>query len=206
MGMDGELWHIVDAKRDDGTPTTFRIRELEPLPALDRIFVVEMPYPALEMSGLPSASAYKRLDAFDAQWLRPACAELGWELVGSKVEDGSFFLYMYGARDPNELVARLSPFDANLGFYDDHDPQWLEYGVLRELLDQAKAIPLMDPPEPSTQPLAKKKHAATKKHGAKAKRPKKPAKKPTTKLAKKPTTKLAKKPTKKPAKPRKRRA
>jgi hypothetical protein len=144
MSREGELWHIVEAKRDDGAPTMFRIRELDPRPHLDRIFVVEMPYPATEMSRLPSASAYRRLADFDEQWLRPACAALGWELVGSKTEDGSFFLYMYGNGEPNELIARLSPFDAGLGFYDDADPGWLEYGTLRELLDQAKAIPQLE--------------------------------------------------------------
>jgi len=115
--------------------------ELGPRRKPDTIFVVEMPYPATEMSRLPSASAYRRLAEFDEQWLRPACTTLGWELVGSKTEDGSFFLYMYGAGDPMDLVARLSPFDANLGFYDDADPDWLEYATLRELLEQAKAIP-----------------------------------------------------------------
>lgn len=144
MSTEGELWHIVEAKRDDGTPTMFRIRELDPRTHLDRIFVVEMPYPATELSRLPNAASYRRLADFDEQWLRPACAALGWELVGSKTEDGSFFLYMYGSGDPNELVARLSPFDAGLGFYDDADPGWLEYGTLRELLDQAKAIPQLE--------------------------------------------------------------
>jgi hypothetical protein len=168
MSTDGELWHIVEAKRDDGTPTMFRIRELDPLRHLDKIFVVEMPYPATEMSRLPSASAYRRLSDFDDKWLRPACVNLGWELVGSKTEDGSFFLYMYGSGDPNELIARLSPFDANLGFYDDADPEWAEYGTLRELRDQAKAIPRRDDLEPEKAP-AKKKAAPAKKPAAKAK-------------------------------------
>jgi hypothetical protein len=155
MSGEGELWHIVEAKRDDGTPTMFRIRELEPRKQLDKIFVVEMPYPAMDRSRLPDAAAYRRLADFDEMWLRPACVALGWELVGSKTEDGSFFLYMYGSGDPNELIAKLSPFDAGLGFYDDVDPEWLEYGTLRELLEQAKAIPKLepdrdDPPAPPT--------------------------------------------------------
>jgi hypothetical protein len=142
--MDGELWHIVEARRDDGTPTMFRIRELEPKKALTRIFVVELPYPTMELSRLPTADAYRRLGELEEQWLRPACTSLGWEIVGSKTEDGSFFLYMYGASDPDALVERISPFDAELGFYDDEDPDWLEYATLRELLDQAKAMPQVD--------------------------------------------------------------
>lgn len=139
--MEGEDWHIVEARRDDGAATMFRIRELAPLPHLATIFVVEMPYPITQLSRLPDAAGYRRLAEFEHAWLRPAATALGWELVGQKTEDGSFFLYMYGAGDPNDLIARLSPFDANLGFYDDADPGWLEYGTLRELLDQAKAIP-----------------------------------------------------------------
>jgi hypothetical protein len=166
MSTEGELWHIVEAKRDDGTPTMFRIRELDPQKQLDKIFVVEMPYPATEMSRLPSASAYRRLAEFDEQWLRPACTTLGWELVGSKTEDGSFFLYMYGHGAPMDLIARLSPFDANLGFYDDADPDWLEYATLRELLDQAKAIPHKDLDDEDEQPRAP---ARKKKPAAKAK-------------------------------------
>lgn len=192
MSTDGELWHLVEAKRDDGTPTMFRIRELEPLRQLDKIFVVEMPYPATEMSRLPSAASYRRLAEFDELWLRPACTALGWELVGSKTEDGSFFLYMYGAGEPSALIAKLSPFDANLGFYDDHDPNWLEYGTLRELLDMAKAMPSYGKPEraappkrtatpkrkvtkPRAKATAKTKPRATAKPRTKALRPKKPS-------------------------------
>jgi hypothetical protein len=182
MSTDGELWHIVEARRDDGTPTMFRIRELDPQKKLDKIFVVEMPYPATELSRLPSASAYRRLSDFDEQWLRPACAALGWELVGSKTEDGSFFLYMYGAGDPMDLVARLSPFDANLGFYDDADPDWLEYATLRELLEQAKAIPNHGAEAPEA-PKAKAKGPAAKAK-AKKKTPAKKAKAPSNKANK----------------------
>src|SRR5690348_15440437 len=96
MRGDDGMWHIVEAKRDDGVSTTFQIRELDPKKHLDRIFVVEMPYPVHELSRLPDAGAYRKLQRFEEQWLVPACRDLGWELVGSKAEDGSFFLYMYG--------------------------------------------------------------------------------------------------------------
>lgn len=161
---DGEVWHIVEAKRDDGMPTMFRIRELAPNRRLHRIFVVEMPYPTTELSRLPGAGAHRRLATFDEQWLRPACSALGWELVGSKTEDGSFFLYMYGAGDPGELMKRLAPFDAALGFYDDDDPQWSEYAILRDLLDQAKAMPaLVDLERVATQPIKEVKRLKSKK-------------------------------------------
>lgn len=195
MSAEGELWHIVEAKRDDGAPTMFRIRELDPRKHLDRIFVVELPYPATELSRLPSAASYRRLADFDEQWLRPACHALGWELVGSKTEDGSFFLYMYGASDPNELIARLSPFDAGLGFYDDSDPEWLEYGTLRELLDQAKAIPQLAPRPPDvTAPASKPATTAAKKPAAKP-----AAKKPPAKAKAKPAANAAKATAAKPA-------
>jgi hypothetical protein len=147
-----EIWHYVEARRDDGSPTMFRIRELDPRPELTQIFVVEVPYPATELSRLPDAKAHRRLAQFEEQWLRPACESLGWQWVGVKIEDGSFFLYLYGASDPNAVIERLSPFDAALGFYDDRDPAWREYGTLRELLDQAKALP---PEVPHTEPTAR---------------------------------------------------
>jgi uncharacterized protein DUF695 len=190
MTMDGELWHIVEAKRDDGTPTMFRIREIDPRRQLTKIFVVELPYPKTELSRLPNASDYRRLAEFDEQWLRPACNALGWELVGSKTEDGSFFLYMYGASDPSAMIEKLSPFDVALGFYDDDDPDWREYGTLKELLDQAKAIPPVEPEltvkakakpkpkaaaKPKAKPAAKKAKAAAKSK-PKAKAKAKPAK------------------------------
>lgn len=140
--MDGDVWHLVEGRRDDGAPAIFRIRELAPRPELPRIFVVEMPYPITEMSNLPNAAAYRRLAQFEEQWVTPACAATGYELVGLKIEEGSFFLYMYGATDPQAVIARLSPFDAALGFYDDEDPSWGEYATLRDLLDQAKAMPM----------------------------------------------------------------
>jgi hypothetical protein len=140
--MDGEVWHLVEGRRDDGAPAIFRIRELAPRLDLPRIFVVEMPYPITEMSRLPDAAAYRRLAVFEEQWLVPACAATGYEPVGLKIEEGSFFLYMYGAADPNDVIARLAPFDAALGFYDDQDPSWGEYATLKDLLDQAKAMPI----------------------------------------------------------------
>ena len=150
--MDGEVWHLVEGRRDDGAPTIFRIRELEPRPDLPRIFVVEMPYPITEMSRLPSAAAYRRLAQFEEQWLIPACAALG--------------------------------------FYDDSDPDWGEYATLRELLDQAKAMPALPPmttgpvaAKPGGKPKAKTKpaRAAKKKPAAKkpvAKKPKRRSRSP----------------------------
>ncbi|HTL36834.1 MAG TPA: DUF695 domain-containing protein [Kofleriaceae bacterium] len=176
MSTDNEMWHIVEAKRDDGTPTMFRIRELDPKKDLTKIFVVELPYSTAEMSRLPNAAAYRRAADLEEQWLRPACQTLGWELVGSKTEDGSFFLYMYGGGDPSKLIEKLSPFDAGLGFYDDDDPEWHEYGTLRELLDQAKAMNKMKPAK-VTNPATKAATASAAK--AKAKKParkKQPAK------------------------------
>jgi Family of unknown function (DUF695) len=163
MSAEGELWHIVEARRDDGTPTMFRIRELAPNRSLTKIFVVELPYPTTELSRLPNAAAYRRLTELEEQWLRPACGTLGWELVGTKTEDGSFFVYMYGGTDPQRLVEKVSPFDAGLGFYDDDDPDWQEYATLRELLDQAKAIPSKPPkrkPRPTKAKIAKAKSRA----------------------------------------------
>jgi hypothetical protein len=141
--MDGD-WLIVEARRDDGTPAMFRIRELDPLKHLTKIFVVELPYPKTELSKLPNATDYRRLAELEERWLRPACNTLGWEHVGTRTEDGSFFIYLYGSSDPNAMIEKLSPFDAGLGFYDDDDPNWEEYGTLRELLDQAKAIPPLE--------------------------------------------------------------
>jgi hypothetical protein len=163
--MDGEVWHLVEAKRDDGAPTIFRIRELAPRPDLNRIFVVEMPYPITELSRLPSATAYRRLAQFEEQWVIPACTALGYELVGLKIEEGSFFLYMYGSDAPNALVARLSPFDVALGFFDDADPDWGEYATLRDLLDQARAMPPENEPpaKPKARAKPKKKKAPKKK-------------------------------------------
>lgn len=158
--MDGEVWHLVEGRRDDGAPAIFRIRELAPRLELPRIFVVEMPYPITEMSRLPNAAAYRRLATFEEQWLIPACAVTGYELVGLKIEEGSFFLYMYGAADPNEVISRLAPFDAALGFYDDQDPSWGEYATLKDLLDQAKAMPL-DTTLPVGEPAAPRNREST---------------------------------------------
>ena len=216
--MDGDVWHLVEGRRDDGAPAIFRIRELAPRPELPRIFVVEMPYPITEMSNLPNAAAYRRLAQFEEQWIAPTCTATGYELVGLKIEEGSFFLYMYGATDPQAVVAGLSPFDAALGFYDDEDPSWGEYATLRDLLDQAKAMPMhtqLPPraaatvPPPRAQTVVEtpagaaargtrstaKRTTAMRKSAAKKAAPaaKSAAKKPTKKAANKPTKKAANK-------------
>ena len=182
MQDDGELWHLVEARRDDGSPALFRIRELDPRPEQPTIFVVEMPFHATEMSALPNAAQYRRLDDFRDQWLQPACAALGWTFVAQKVEEGAFFLYLYGGGDPDELIARFAPFDPDLGFYDDADPTWAEYGYLRELLEEAKQLPLA--PRPSAKP---KKRPTPKARDAKpkAKAKAKPKTKPPAKAKKK---------------------
>ena len=95
---------------------------------------------------------------------------LGWELVGSKTEDGSFFLYLYGASDPLALVDKLAPFDAALGFYDDDDPEWAEYATLRDLLDQAKAMPPLVELKPSVTQRVKRAKRKAKKHAKRTKR------------------------------------
>lgn len=154
-----EHWHIVEAKRDDGEAAIFRIRELAPRRELTTIFVVEMPYETPEMSRLPDAVAYRRLSEFEESWLVKACDALGWVFVGVRIEGGSCFLYLYGAGDVGEMIARLAPFDGALGFYDDVDAEWGEYRAMQELLDQAKALPKKDgaaaAPAQMTRPIAK---------------------------------------------------
>src|SRR5690242_14334622 len=110
MGTSDELWHLVEARRDDGTPAMFRIRDLQPRPDQPTIFVVEIPYPVTGLARLPDAKAYRRLTQFEEQWLLPACTSQGWTFVAAKTEDGSFFLYLYGSTDPNALIEKLSPF------------------------------------------------------------------------------------------------
>jgi hypothetical protein len=62
-----------------------------------------------------------------------------------------------------------------LGFYDDEDPDWAEYGTLRTLLDQAKAMP-SDVKKPAAKkkkkpaPKKKKKQPAAKAKPARKKK------------------------------------
>src|SRR5215510_14012465 len=136
---DSNVWHRVHAQREDGVAAMFLIRDVEPRPDQPKIFVVELPYPVTDLSGQPDAAAYRRLSAFQEQWLEPACAALGWTFVAWKCEDGSFFLYLYGAGDPHALLEKLAPFDGELGFFNDLDADWSEYATLRELVEQAEA-------------------------------------------------------------------
>ncbi len=137
-----EQWHQFEALRDDGAPARFRIRDLTPRTDQPRIFVVELPYPITDLSRLPDATSYRRIATFEERWLIPAAGTLGWTFVAAKVDDGSCFLYLYGADDPAPMIERLAPFDGGLGFFDESDPAWDEYAALKELLDEANAIPV----------------------------------------------------------------
>ncbi|MFN0253582.1 MAG: hypothetical protein ACKV2T_42335 [Kofleriaceae bacterium] len=198
-----EVWHIVEARRDDGKSALFRIRDLERVPGQERIFVVELPYPLTQLSRLPDAATYRRLSAFEEQWVRPACAQLAWTFVATKTEDGSSFFYLYGAGDLEPMVEKLSPFDGALAFFDEWDASWDEYAALRELLAEANAMKAKT--TTAKRPAAKKpaaKKPAAKKPAAKKPAAKKPAaKKPAAKkpAAKKPAAKkpAAKRPPKK---------
>jgi hypothetical protein len=136
---DADLWHQVHAQREDGVAAMFLIREVDPRADQPQIFVIEMPYPITDLSKLPDAAGYSRLDTFQEQWIEPACEALGWTFVAWKSEDGSFFLYLYGDGDPNALLERLAPFDGALGFFNDRDTDWSEYAALRELVEQAQS-------------------------------------------------------------------
>ena len=138
---DADLWHQVHAQRDDGVAAMFLIRDVEPRADQPQLFVVEMPYPVTDLSKLPDAAGYRRLDAFQEQWIEPACEALGWTFVAWKSEDGSFFLYLYGDGDANALLEKLAPFDGDLGFFNDRDADWSEYAALRELVAQAQVAP-----------------------------------------------------------------
>ena len=135
---DSNVWHQVHAQREDGVAAMFLIREIEPRADQPKIFVVELPYAVTDLSGQPDAAGYRRLAAFQEQWLEPACAALSWTFVAWKSEDGSFFLYLYGAGDPEALLEKLAPFDGELGFFNDLDEDWSEYAALRELVEQAE--------------------------------------------------------------------
>lgn len=133
------VWHQVHAQREDGVAAMFLIRDIEPRADQPKIFVVELPYAVTDLSGQPDAAGYRRLGAFQEQWLEPACAALGWTFVAWKSEDGSFFLYLYGDGDPDALLEKLAPFDGELGFFNDVDAEWSEYAALRELVEQSEA-------------------------------------------------------------------
>ncbi len=184
MAAGTEIWHVVEARRDDGAPTTFRIRELEPTPELATIFVAELTYPTTELSRMPSAADYRALARFEDEWLRPACAALGWVPVGVKIEDGSFFIYAYGSGDPQAFAEKLGGFGAKLVFYDDHDPDWGEYATLRELLEQAQTIEPEPAPAPKAKPKATTRIAKPKKAKATPKGKGKAKPKPKAKPAK----------------------
>src|SRR5258708_7142345 len=124
---DADVWHQVHAQREDGVAAMFLIREIEPRADQPKIFVVELPYPVTDLSGQPDAAGYRRLAAFQEQWLEPACAALGWTFVAWKSEDGSFFLYLYGAGDPDALLEKLAPFDGELGFFNPLHPHGSDY-------------------------------------------------------------------------------
>ncbi|MEO7729808.1 MAG: hypothetical protein ABIY55_02465, partial [Kofleriaceae bacterium] len=138
---DADLWHQVHAQREDGVPAMFLIRDVEPRRDQPQIFVIELPYPITELSKLPDAAGYRRLDTFQEQWVEPACEALGWTFVAWKSEDGSFFLYLYGDGDANAMLEKLAPFDAALGFFNDVDADWSEYTSFRELVEQAEQAP-----------------------------------------------------------------
>jgi hypothetical protein len=159
--MPAEPWHLVEAQRDDGHSVMFRIRELVPQLDLRTIFVVELPFETTEMSRLPSAVAYRRLRQFEDEWLAPTVEALGLAWVGVRIEDGSSFFYLYGNGDPNAVIARLSPFDAAIGFYDDADARWAEYGTLRELLDAAKQKPSEPEPVPVPEPTTRRRRRSS---------------------------------------------
>lgn len=139
MGSE-QQWHQFEALRDDGAPARFRIRDLAARLDQPNIFVVELPYPIIDLSRLPDAATYRRIATFEENWLIPAAEKLGWTFVAAKIDDGSCFLYLYGAGDPGPMIERLAPFDASLGFYDEVDPEWDEYAALKELLEEANAI------------------------------------------------------------------
>jgi hypothetical protein len=152
-----EIWHLVEGRREDGLPSMFRIRDLPPRRDQPKIFVAELPYLPATRAGahearLPDAAAHRRIAMFEEQWVRPACTALGWTFVATKLEDGSAFIYLYGAGDTLPVIERLSPFDGALGFFDEDDPDWEEYAALHELLDQARSFPA----QPVEAPRAKK--------------------------------------------------
>ena len=157
--MDGEVWHLVEGqarrRRADHVPHS-RARAA---PELTRIFVVEMPYPITEMSRLPNAAAYRRLakSSRSSGSSRPAPPPAtSWSASRSRRARSSSTCTELP--DPNEVISRLAPFDAALGFYDDADPSWGEYATLEDLLDQAKAMPL-DTTLPAEQPPARNRGA-----------------------------------------------
>ena len=152
--MTEELWHLVEGKREDGAPSLFRIRDVEPRPDQSTIFVVEVSYAAPGLGRLPSVAGYRRLAQFEDRWLVPACNALGWTFVAAKIEDGSAFLYVYGRGDTAPMIERLAAFEPGLGFFDEQDPGWDEYAALRELRDRANtfASPADPPPKPAVKP------------------------------------------------------
>ena len=139
--MDGEVWHLVEARRDDGAPTIFRIRELDPRLELSRIFVVEMPYPITEMSRLPNATGYRRLAQFEEQWVTPGLR--GHRLHPGRPQDRGRLVLPLSLRRQRAHRARRAASPRSTppsASTTTPNPTWDEYATLRDLLEEAKAM------------------------------------------------------------------
>jgi len=139
---DTELWHHVEARREDGAPAIFRIRELDARLEQPHIFVVELPYPLTELSRLPDATGYRRFDVFKEQWLDPACLALGWTPVAIKIEDGSLRADRRSAGPPNARRRRHRSYRRIDGSHEDHDadPRAVAQGGIEAQIEESGKV------------------------------------------------------------------
>jgi hypothetical protein len=122
-----ETW-LLGEGRLAGKPVLVRAREMEPLPVLPNLLVVDVFYDSVDDSALPGEEDDAMLERFEAEALERPSERVRIVLAFVEIHDGRVRYYCYAShvdRAVEHIDAAAGPVEPE--YSTEYDPDWAVY-------------------------------------------------------------------------------
>ncbi len=122
-----EKWLLAEG-RMAGKPVLIRAREMEPLPVLPNLLVVDVFYDSVDDSALPGPEDYEMLERFEAEALERPSEQVRIVLAFVETHDGRVRYFCYAShvdRAVEHIDAVAAPVEPE--YSTEQDPDWEVY-------------------------------------------------------------------------------
>lgn len=122
-----EKWLLAEGELA-GKPVLVRAREMEPLPVLPNLLVVDVFYDSVDDSNLPGEYDYEMLERFEAEALERPSERVRIVLAFVETHDGRVRYYCYAShvdRAVEHIDAAAGPVEPE--YSTEYDPDWKVY-------------------------------------------------------------------------------
>lgn len=122
-----EKWLLAEGELAS-KPLLIRAREMEPLPVLPHLLVIDIFYDSVDQTALPGDEDYELLERFEAEAMDRSSERVRVALTFVETHDGRVRYFCY-ASDVERAVEHVDAAAGSLEpvYSTEHDPDWTVY-------------------------------------------------------------------------------